>query len=127
MLLYKMLSGRLSEVGMIPLMSKRWYERANEIRKEKKISLMDIATALNVSEGAVSHWLLGRRDVRFETIKRIAAVLNIPVSNLIEEDPDFAKNDLERQFLAALREIPQDKQGDILRMLKAFKAPSPDT
>jgi transcriptional regulator with XRE-family HTH domain len=101
-------------------MIKHWYEVANDIRRQKGITLQDIANALNVTEGAVGHWLRGRRDVRYETIKRIANVLNVPVTTLTENDPNFARTDDERNLLDKFREIPDEKKADLLRIIEAL-------
>ena len=46
--------------------------------KELKITQESLAERLGVTQGAVAHWLSGRREPDLETISRVLAVLDMP-------------------------------------------------
>lgn len=57
--------------------------RLKEIRQEKNLSQADIAKALGVTRQAISLYEQGRREMKLETLKKIADFFNVPVDYLL--------------------------------------------
>ncbi len=53
--------------------------------KIKGISQKDLSIALGVSQAAVSHWFKGDNSPNIEIVAKIAAILGVAVSELLEE------------------------------------------
>jgi len=56
----------------------KWYEVAKKIMEAQDISQEQMAERLGVTQGAVGHWLNGKREPKLETINRLLAVLGVP-------------------------------------------------
>ena len=56
--------------------------RIKEVLKEKKITQKELAVRLNVSDPVISYAINGNPTV--EMLERIAAALNVPISELFE-------------------------------------------
>ncbi len=67
-----------------------WQHNLRSILKEKKLTQEDLATKLGMTQGAVGHWLTGRRNIDVCMLQTIADTLDIPIENLFS-----------RQFYAA--------------------------
>lgn len=59
--------------------------RVKEICKEKGIKLGDLAKQLKVSQGMLSQNMAGK--VSLKRLQQIASVLNVQVSDLLDEEP----------------------------------------
>jgi transcriptional regulator with XRE-family HTH domain len=55
--------------------------RIKELRKEKGLTQVELAKALNVSKGAIAMWETGKRTPTFEYLR--------PMSMLFNRDPDY--------------------------------------
>lgn len=62
-------------------------DKIKEICKEKGLQQKDLAETLNVASQTVSMWVKNNRIPDIETIKKIAAALGVPVTELLEEPP----------------------------------------
>ena len=60
-------------------------DRLKEIRKSKGLSQKDLAEKLNVTQQTISHFESGDKIPKIETMRRIAAALKIPASELFRE------------------------------------------
>jgi transcriptional regulator with XRE-family HTH domain len=58
-------------------------ERLKELRKENGLSQLEIATMLNMSKMAISHWEKGHSEPCIEQLKLLAAYFNVSVDFLI--------------------------------------------
>ena len=58
-------------------------ERVRELRLEKSLSQLNFAEMLGVDQRAVSHWEVGERECSFETLCRIARILECDVNYLL--------------------------------------------
>ena len=54
--------------------------------KIKGISQKDLSIALGVSQAAVSHWFKGDNSPNIEIVAKIAAILGVAVSDLLESE-----------------------------------------
>lgn len=55
-----------------------WYEIAKKAMESQGISQEQMAERLGVTQGAVGHWLNGKREPKLEMINRLLAELGIP-------------------------------------------------
>ena len=61
-------------------------ERIRTIRKNKKITLKELADKINVSTPTVSRYESNKREPNYETLLLIAEALEVPVSELLNEE-----------------------------------------
>lgn len=99
---------------------KHWYEKARERMSEKGITPEDLAAVLGVTPGAVRHYLVGRRNPKPGALIRIARSLGVSMSELVEDDPRFARDKTEEQVLDLLRTLPAASRAAALMMLKGL-------
>jgi putative transcriptional regulator len=59
--------------------------RLNEVLKEKNIQQKDLADLLGVSKVSVSYWCNNQTNPSIDTLLNIAKVLEVKVSELINE------------------------------------------
>lgn len=83
----------------------------------KKLRLEDIAKAMGVSKSAAGHWLTGEAKPRMDKLKKLAEVLGVTVSSLVDEDPEYAVKPIEKAALNAFRELPEETQQIALAIL----------
>lgn len=68
-------------------------ERIRRIRKENKITLKQLGTLINLSEQAVGQYERGERNPSWDTLKKIAAALNVPFIDLITTEDGLVDSD----------------------------------
>ncbi len=90
----------------------------------KGIRLDDVASRLHITKGAVSLKLSGKRDTSLDEIREIAKMLGITLTELCEHDPRVAINENEKQAIDIIRSQPEDKQKELLLILKALTTSS---
>lgn len=56
-------------------------------RKRAGLSQRDVANALNITQGAVSAWEMGRNNPDIEMIKQLAVLYRVSVDDLIKSEP----------------------------------------
>lgn len=57
---------------------KKWNELAKARMKEQKLTQEKLAETLGVTQGAIAHWLSGRREPDLATINRILTAVGLP-------------------------------------------------
>lgn len=70
---------------MVTVMSGDVSKRLRDAMDAKKLKAVDIAAALGVSKPAVSQWLNGKVTPTHDNLRKLAAILDVPVGSLIEE------------------------------------------
>lgn len=60
-------------------------DKLKQIRKQNKIGQVELAKKLNVANGTISMWENNLRTPDLETIKKIAKVFNIALSDLVDD------------------------------------------
>lgn len=60
-------------------------DNIQKIRKERKITQADLAKKANLSEISIRKYENGSRYPKLESIRRISAALDVPVSSLIDD------------------------------------------
>lgn len=106
----------------------RWYEKARALMAEHNILIQDVADTLGLTPGAVGHYLAGQRDPRPDVLKTLAKRIGVSVSELIEDDPAFARDAVEAEALAAMRAIKDEsRRAAAIAMLKSLADTAPTT
>jgi transcriptional regulator with XRE-family HTH domain len=57
---------------------KKWNELAKARMKEQRLTQEKLAETLGVTQGAIAHWLSGRREPDLATINRILSAVGLP-------------------------------------------------
>ncbi|SDS02578.1 Peptidase S24-like [Halopseudomonas litoralis] len=75
----------------------KWYEAAQARMKQEKISQEKLAEQLGVTQGAIAHWLKGRREPKLEVINQLLAYLGLPpleyqAGDALVPGPEFTKS-----------------------------------
>jgi transcriptional regulator with XRE-family HTH domain len=90
--------------------------------KEREILIRDVAAALHVTPSAAGHYLAGRREPSEQQLVVIANMIGMSMSELIENDIRFARDDQERRILDLVRAAPEDQREHLERMIRAYIA-----
>lgn len=96
-------------------------QKITQIRKEKKLSQVDVATAVGVSRDAISKY--ERDDIipSVENAKKIAQVLGVSLDYLVSEDDSVEVVDTE--MLNRMKEIQRlgnDDKNTVTKIIDAF-------
>lgn len=70
--------------GRIVCPMNKWNLVAKARMKELKVTQESLAEKLGVTQGAVAHWLSGRREPDLETIGRILSILGLPPLQMVD-------------------------------------------
>lgn len=73
-------------------------ELIRKYRKEKKITLKELGTALNVTGSAMSRYELNQRIISREQLRIVSKVLEIPFDELLNQELNSAANKLIETF-----------------------------
>lgn len=103
-----------------------WHVKARAIADAQGLTIKSLADALNLTPGAVGHYLSGRRHPKPGMLKQLAKELHVSVSELIEDDPSFARDAMEAEALDLLRLIPEPQKAAALAMLRGLGEPQQD-
>ena len=105
--------------------------RIRERRRALSLTMKKLASAIGVSEGAISHYETGRREPDPDTLVRIASVLGVTVDYLLGRDeapvpvPAQEKNPandpLTEQIMAKARTMNEEELRQLLRIMDAVK------
>lgn len=99
---------------------KKWYERAKPMLREKGISQQEVADKIGCNQSAASHKLNGRRGATIEEAQLVADMLGVSIITFLEDDPETARSDEEKQLLRQFRELDDDQRSMTLKMIKAM-------
>jgi transcriptional regulator with XRE-family HTH domain len=98
-----------------------WYEKARLALKAKGIRYIDLAAVLGCTEGAVGHYLRGRREPTVETLRTIAEQAGLSLSEMVGDDPRFIGDADEKQLIDIYRKLGDEKRRNLLALIKALK------
>lgn len=83
-------------------------EKIKRYRKAIGLTQTELGQKLGVKTNAVSKWECGRvEDIPTSKIKAMAALFNVPVSELIDDTPDAPQDDGLADYLEMLRNRPE--------------------
>lgn len=91
-------------------------ERLKDLRKEKGMTQIELATALGVSSGTVAMWETGKRKPSFEMFEKLTQVFDKRIDYILgtSDDPTPAKlNDMEVAQLG--KWAMQEEYEDVMR------------
>lgn len=96
-------------------------QKITKIRKEKKLSQVDVASFVGVSRDAISKY--ERDDIvpSVENAKKIAQILGVSLDYLVSEDDSLEVVDID--MLNRMREIQrlsEDDKDTVIRIIDAF-------
>ena len=88
-------------------------DKIREARQKKGMSQRELAAALGVSKPAISRYELGQRHLRLDQLMALAEILDIPVLELLELEPE-KRTELEQamQILSGIQE--RDLEGQYI-------------
>jgi transcriptional regulator with XRE-family HTH domain len=99
-------------------MKKTWNQHLREAFERRGFAQKDVAAALGVSKGTVSHWVAGNRNPSIKTINDLARLLRMTYSEMLGDDVLFVSEAIEKEALLALRGIPPEQQQVAVRILQ---------
>lgn len=85
-------------------------EKLRELRKEKEMTQEEMAKALNVSTAGYGNYERGRTEPDIATLKRISAILNVSLDELLENDRGWTPRLYAEEIIRLAREIIQGKK-----------------
>ncbi|WP_051276382.1 helix-turn-helix domain-containing protein [Desulfovirgula thermocuniculi] len=89
-------------------------QRLKEVRKKKNLLQKELASMLGVSRAAVTSWENGSRVPEFETLQRIADVLEVSVDYLLgrtdDPTPKSARQEMRKEAEKSLRSYKKQEE-----------------
>lgn len=99
--------------------------RLNAARKARGLKVADVARAMpEVSSGIVGHWFRGIRKPQLDNLRKLASILEVSLSSLLEDDPQTAVTKEERLALEMLRSMTPELRQATLALMKAQSKPN---
>ena len=117
---------RLRDTGS---MSIAWQDKAKRLMRAQDVPQKTLVEALSVTKGTVSNWLSGRHQPSVAQLRKIAKVLGVTLSELVEDDDSWARSQFELDMLRQARSVPAEQQERAAQLVKAVLAtlaPPPD-
>lgn len=102
----------------------QWHQKARILLQQQDKTYRDLADALDLTTGAVGHYMCGRRQPKPEMLKKIATFLGVSVSELIEDDPIFARDENEYKVLDKFRLLSDHDKLAALAMIDGLASQS---
>lgn len=91
------------------------------LRKEKKLTLSDIANALGTSSQVISRYELGQREPDLDTLKKIADFFGVTTDYLLGREDDFGNvetnanlSEQEKELLTLFNTLPEVRKRTVL-------------
>lgn len=108
-----------------PLDMETWRDRAKTQMQKANLTQDDVAELLGLTQGAIAHWLKGRREPRVSEFIAFAAAINCSPDWLLSGDPDLLGLTEEAINVAKeFQELPPDDKKLVVRVLGMGLAPS---
>lgn len=67
-------------------------ERLRKLRENRKLSQIDLAKIMNVSNGSISKWERGERQPDYDTLKKISNFFNVTTDYLVGQSDSRTTN-----------------------------------
>ena len=101
-------------------------ERLKKLRKEKGMTQLDLAAALNVSSGTVAMWETGKRKPSFDMFDKLTEVFDKRIDYILGATDDPAPATLSNNDITQLGEwVVQEEYEDIMRKYSLLDAIAP--
>lgn len=91
-------------------------EKIKQVRKQKKISQQILGKSLGVSQAMIAQYENGSRLPKIETLRRIAAALEVPLYE-ISDWSQYSAEDLRRDFIGGVDELTRPAQDMVNNLL----------
>lgn len=101
-------------------MTTKWFERADALMRDRRISRVAVGDALGITGQAASLKLSGQRPTSVDEIRVIAGVIGVSVAELISDDAGYVQNLDEEELLKLFRLLNADQQKSILTMMRSI-------
>ena len=93
-------------------------ERLRQARKKVGLSQKDLGVKAGMDEGSASgrmnHYEKGRHVPDIDTLRKIAAILNVPLSYF------FCEDELSAELVVLFQKLDDDKKLNLINKLKSF-------
>lgn len=102
-------------------------ERLRECRKRMHLTMKELGAMVGVTEAAISHYELGKRQPDYDLAVKLSDCLGVTVDYLLGRDevPPKTENtpadDLTEQIMARARGMNVDELRQLLRIMDAVK------
>lgn len=78
-------------------------EKIKKLRREKKITIVDLGRLVNMSKSTVSMWETGQRRPEYEELQKLATIFDKSVSYFLEDDSQnivtiMGRNGIHKKF-----------------------------
>lgn len=96
-------------------------QKITKIRKEKKLSQVDVASFVGVSRDAISKY--ERDDIipSVENANKIAKVLGVSLDYLMSEDDNLEVVDIDMlNRMKEIQRLPEDDKNTVVKIIDAF-------
>lgn len=88
--------------------------------ESKGLTQADVIRLLpDVAPATVGHWFTGRRQPQLDNLRKLADILDVSMSALVDGDPDFATTPEEKLALQLLRGATPEMRQAIIALLHA--------
>jgi len=96
-------------------------EKITKLKKLKKLSQADLATATGISKDAISKYERGDANPSVEYAKRIAEALNVSLDYLVSDDDQQEVMDKETMNrIKAIQKMPEQEKDKIFSVVDAL-------
>lgn len=97
--------------------------RIKEFREEQGIKQKELAAMIGIAPNTLSQYENGKREPDIETVKRMAAALNVTVDCLLgqQEKPAPSGDELDRELIEIWNTADLDERNDLLEMARMLK------
>lgn len=102
-------------------------ERLREARKKKRLTMKQLGAMVGVTEAAISHYELGKRQPDYDLAVKLSDCLGVTVDYLLGRDDPApieiapADSPLTKQIMAKARLMTEEEQRQLLRIMDAVK------
>lgn len=98
--------------------------RIKELREKQKIKQKELAAAIGIAPNTLSQYENGKREPDIETVKGIAAALNVSVDCLLgqKEKPAPSGDGLDRELIEIWSTADEAERADLLNMARMLKS-----
>lgn len=101
-------------------------ESFRELRKEKKITQIELAKIFNVSHGTIANWETGNREPDIKTLTKIADYFNVSIDKLFGREKENTSIDIglnlsdrEKQIIELYKKCNPNDQNIIYGYIQA--------
>lgn len=100
-------------------------EKIKSLRKARGMTQTELGERVGVQKNAVSKWECGRVDVPTPTLKTLAAIFDVPLSALLEEEAPRKSADVldevDVAFYGEYRALSEDDKDTIRDMVRLMR------